>query len=178
MDVASVSMYSGLAYTTDANSSTSAKLRRACTPPAVAHAPMVTRILDCSRISLNAPFVGGGGDRALHQRHVVGSADDRAGGFEEGGDLHLLGDREQFVLAVQQRQLAAVAGGELPHRQRRCAHLQLLDPQQRLGDVVADDRPVAAQQQRAELAVPAPADPALHVPFKGHANIVGGQAFS
>ena len=45
-------MYSGLAYTTDVNSSMSAKLRSACTPPPVAQAPIVTRVVDCARISL------------------------------------------------------------------------------------------------------------------------------
>lgn len=43
VEVARVSMYSGLAYTVARNSATSAKSRRAWTPPAVAQAPMVTR---------------------------------------------------------------------------------------------------------------------------------------
>ena len=51
VEVASVSMYSGLAYTTEVNSATSAKFRSAWIPPCVAHAPIVTRILDCWRTS-------------------------------------------------------------------------------------------------------------------------------
>ena len=43
----------------------------------------------------------------------------RPRGLQVGGDLHLPGDGEQLVLAVQQRQLAAVARRELPYRQRR-----------------------------------------------------------
>ena len=50
VEVASVAMYSGRAYTAARNSATSAKLRSAWTPPEVAHAPMVTSILDCARI--------------------------------------------------------------------------------------------------------------------------------
>ena len=49
VDVASVSMYCGLAYTAARNSSTSAKLRSACMPPAVAQAPIVISTRDCSR---------------------------------------------------------------------------------------------------------------------------------
>ena len=49
VDVASAEIYSGRAYTIEVNSWTSAKLRRACTPPAVAHAPIVTSVRDISR---------------------------------------------------------------------------------------------------------------------------------
>ncbi len=35
------------------------------------------------------------------------------------GDLDLRGEREQLVLAVEQGELAAVAGGELPDREPR-----------------------------------------------------------
>ena len=101
-------------------------------------------------------LVGRGGDRALYQGHVIGAADDGAGGLGEGGDPHLLGQGQQLVLAVEQRELAAVAGGELPDRQARRTpaslrsrlqrHLQFLDFQQRCGHVVADHGTVAAQQ--------------------------------
>ena len=43
-------MYSGRAYTTEVNSLTSAKLRSAWIPPAVAQAPIVTSIREASRI--------------------------------------------------------------------------------------------------------------------------------
>ena len=124
----------------------SAKLRSACTPPAVAQAPMVTSSFDCSRISRM---------RCSSCRVVIepstsdtsyGPADHCAGRLGEGGDLHLVGEGEQLVLAVEQRQLATVAGGELPHGQRGSAHLKLLHLQQRSRDVVTDDGPVAAQQ--------------------------------
>ena len=35
------------------------------------------------------------------------------------GDLDLRGERKQLVLAVEQGELAAVAGGELPYREPR-----------------------------------------------------------
>ncbi len=68
---------------------------------------------------LDALDVLGGGDRALDQGHVVGAGHRGAGRLEEVGDLQLLGHGEQLVLAVQQRELAAVAAGELPHGERR-----------------------------------------------------------
>ena len=46
-------MYSGWAYTTERNSSTSAKLRSAWMPPAVAQAPIVTSRRDACRTSLD-----------------------------------------------------------------------------------------------------------------------------
>ena len=55
-----------------------------------------------------------GRDRSLHQREVVGTADGRAGGLGEVGDLDLAGQRQKLVLAIEQRELAAIAGGELP----------------------------------------------------------------
>jgi hypothetical protein len=50
VEVARVEMYWGCAYTTEVNSATSAKLRRAWIPPLVAHAPMHTSIRDAARI--------------------------------------------------------------------------------------------------------------------------------
>ena len=50
VEVARVWMNSGLAYTAAVNSATSAKLRSAWTPPAVAQAPMVISVPDWSRI--------------------------------------------------------------------------------------------------------------------------------
>ena len=39
------------------------------------------------------------------------------------GDLHLRGEGEQFVLTVEQGELAAVAGRELPDRELRAGRL-------------------------------------------------------
>ena len=82
--------------------------------------------------------------------------------LEEIGDLDLARERQQLVLAVEQRELAAVAGGELPDGELRLAasRSQLPHRQQRLELVVAVDGAVAADQRRAELAVAAVADAA------------------
>ncbi len=50
-----------------------------------------------------------------------GPSHDRARRLEEVGDLDRAGDREQLVLAVEQGELAAVAGGELPDGERGLA---------------------------------------------------------
>src|SRR5581483_5588892 len=60
--------------------------------------------------------------RALDERHVVGALGGSAPSLEEVGDLDLARDGEQLVLAVEQRELAAVAGGELPDRERGLRH--------------------------------------------------------
>ena len=99
-----------------------------------------------------------------------GPRDDRAGRLGEGRDLHLLGQRQQLVLAVQQGQLASVAGGELPHREAWASHSSSTSRSGRR-HVVTDHRTVPAQQQRAELAVPAPADAALHVALQRHPDV-------
>src|SRR5829696_6098743 len=59
----------------------------------------------------------GGGDRALDQREVVGALHLAAGRLQEVGDLDLVGQRDQLALEVEQGELAAIAGGELPDRQ-------------------------------------------------------------
>src|SRR5208283_5510642 len=59
----------------------------------------------------------GGGDRALDDRDVVGALHGRAAGLEEVDDLQPVGQQQQLILAVEQAQLAALAGGELPHRE-------------------------------------------------------------
>ena len=74
------------------NSSTSAKLRSAWMPPAVAQAPIVTRDFEARRTSLDPLGVVRRGDRALDEREVVGTADGRARGLEEVGDLDRAGD--------------------------------------------------------------------------------------
>ena len=79
----------------------------------------------CLRLAadpVDALGVMGGGDRALDQGDVVGSLGGGAGGLQEVGDLDAAGERQQFVLAIQQRELAAVARGELPYRQLGFGH--------------------------------------------------------
>ena len=86
-----------------------------------------------------------------------GPSTGRARGLEEVGDLELAGQREQLVLAVEEAELAAVAGGELPHGELRLAHSSRI-ASQRL-DVRRSGRPGRrGRQRRAELAVPAEAD--------------------
>jgi len=63
--------------------------------------------------------IGLGGDRSLHERHVVGSRRRRAGHLGEVRDAHGAGEHQQLLLAIEQAQLAAVTGGELPDCQRR-----------------------------------------------------------
>lgn len=64
------------------------------------------------------PFgIAGCGDRAFDEREIVGPRAHGAGGFQEVRDLHLPGEGQEFVLAVEEGQLAAVAGGELEHRE-------------------------------------------------------------
>ena len=109
-------------------SSTSAKLRSAWMPPAVAQAPIVTRRRDSVAHAPDALGVLGGGDRALHEREVVGPVVHPAARLEEVGDLHRAGEREQLVLEVEQAELAAVAGGELPDRELRPPRSQLRAP--------------------------------------------------
>src|SRR5271166_2033747 len=61
------------------------------------------------------------GDRAFHQRYVVRATYHATRRLREVGDVDRAGDRQQFVLAVEQRKLAAVAGGELPDGELRFA---------------------------------------------------------
>ena len=63
--------------------------------------------------------IGGRRNRAFDQREIVRSAHHPPRRFREIGDVELLGDGEQFVLAIEQAQLAAVAGSEFPHCQAR-----------------------------------------------------------
>src|SRR5450830_104650 len=53
-------------------------------------------------------------DRALDESDVVGARDLRSSGLEEVSDLDAAEQRQQLVLAVEQRELATIAGGELP----------------------------------------------------------------
>ena len=84
-------------------------------PPAVAQAPMVTRVRVLPP-QLHDPLeVRRLGDRALHEQDVVGAGRAGRGRLREVDDLEVLDDREELVLEVQERQLAAVARGELDH---------------------------------------------------------------
>ena len=64
-------------------------------------------------------FLLGGGDRPFHQGEVKLAFEGPARRLEEVGDLDPIGDSEQFVLAIQQRELAAIARGELEDAQSR-----------------------------------------------------------
>ena len=61
-------------------------------------------------------------DRALDEREVVRPVRHRARRLAEVGDVDRAGERQQLVLEVEQRELAAVAGGELPDGELRFAH--------------------------------------------------------
>ena len=101
--------------------------------------------------------------RALDERKVVRPLDAGDAGLEEVGDVDLAGEREQLVLAVEQRELAAVAGGELPDGEGRLRVHSSRTASRGSSSAQRVDRPVAADQGRAELAVAAPAEPAAHV---------------
>ncbi len=66
------------------------------------------------RADLRDPLeVRRGRDRPLHEREVVRPREDPARRLPEVGDLDAVGDGEEVVLAVEERQLASVARGEL-----------------------------------------------------------------
>ena len=104
-----------------------------------------------------------GRDRALDEREVVRPLDDAARRLAEVGELDRARDREQLVLEVEQRELAAVAGGELPDGELRLGGHSSRTSIQRRDLRVGVDGAVAADQRRAELAVAAEADAAVHV---------------
>ena len=66
---------------------------------------------------LDPSGVGRCRDRALDQGHVVGPRHRGPRHLGEVGDADGVGQGQQLVLAVEQAQLAAVAGRELPHGQ-------------------------------------------------------------
>ena len=55
--------------------------------------------------------------RPLDERHIVDAPDSGAHRLGKVGDVDCLGDRKQFVLAIEQAQLATVAGREFPDSQ-------------------------------------------------------------
>ena len=60
-------------------------------------------------------------DRAFDERQVVWPAHHGARRLDEVRDFDLARDGQQLVFAIEQRELAAVARGELPHGQLRFA---------------------------------------------------------
>jgi len=54
------------------------------------------------------------GNRPLDQREIVGAFDHRPRCLGEDGNFDFAWKRQPFVFPIQQAQLAAVAGGELP----------------------------------------------------------------
>ena len=119
-------------------------------PPAVAQAPIVTRCFDCLPHLADALGIVRGGDRSLDQREIVGPVRDGARRFGEIGDLDRAGERQQLVLAIEQRKLAAVAGGEFPDREPGTltrASMSNLPHGEDVGDPVEPhDRPVLADE--------------------------------
>ena len=96
-------------------------LRSAWMPPAVAQAPIVTSFFETRRTSLDPLDVVLRRHRPLDERQVVRPLGGRAPRLDEVGDLDLARELQQLVLAVEQGELAAVAGGELPYREARLA---------------------------------------------------------
>ena len=78
---------------------------------------MATRNLESPAHLFDEFGVVGRGDGAVHQGQVVGAFDHGPGGLDEIGELQFAGDGQELVFAVQQGQLAAVAGGEFPDGQ-------------------------------------------------------------
>jgi hypothetical protein len=69
------------------------------------------------------PFhIGRGGDGPFDQRDVVRPGNHCGRCLNEVRDLHAVGHREQLILAVEQRELAPVTGGELPYGKGRAHH--------------------------------------------------------
>ncbi len=104
-------------------SSTSAKFFSAWMPPAVAQAPIVTSFRERRRTSLIRSASCAVVTEPSTSERSYGPLAVVARRLEEVRDLDLAGEREQLVLAVEQRELAAVAGGELPDGERRLAGL-------------------------------------------------------
>src|ERR1700756_543022 len=144
----------------------SAKLRSACTPPAVAHAPMVTSSLDCSRISRM---------RCSSWWVVI---DPSTSDTSYGPPTIALDASAKVAICTwsarvssSSSQSSRVSWQPSQEANFHTANvvgltLNLLPLQQRAGNVVTDDGAVAAQQQRTQLAMTAPADSALHVAFQ------------
>src|SRR6266568_6774643 len=74
-------------------------------------------VLRSASYDMNALGIVWRGDGTLNKREIVWPIDHGARGLEEVGDLDFTGHRQQLVFAVQQAQLAPIAGREFPDRQ-------------------------------------------------------------
>ena len=124
----------------------------------------------------------GRADRALHEKHVEWALRPARRGLRELDDIEAFSDRQQLILEVEQRQLAAVAGGELDYSDASAAARwecrwvpsQTLDPECRAELGEREDWSVLAHEQAAKLAVTAQPDAAVHVPFERHKDAFVG----
>ena len=160
-------------------SSTSAKFLSAWTPPAVAQAPIVTSFFDESAHLLDPLRVVRGRDRALDEREVVRALAlvarlaSRKYAISTSPASASSSSSQSSSESWQPSQEAnfqtASFGFRAPAHSSRtaisCSHL-----------VVAVDRPVAADQRRAELAVAAVAEPAAHVALHRDVDPLGRDA--
>ena len=80
---------------------------------------MVTSVRDCSLICRISASSAGVRHRALDERDVVRARQIGARRLGEMRDVHLSGQGQQLVLQVEDDELAAVAGRQLPHGERR-----------------------------------------------------------
>ena len=160
-------------------SSTSAKFRSAWIPPAVAQAPIVTRRRDLARTSWIRSASCGRGDRALDQREVIGALDRRrASPPGSRRPRSAPASDEQLVLAVEQ----ARAGSRRRRRTSRPRAWAWLAPShssrtpRRVRIRSSGKTGPSLQTNRAELAVAAVADGALHVALHRDVDALGGHA--
>ena len=90
-------------------------------PPAVAHAPIVTRVVVSRRRRSKLLELLVRADRALDEEDVERSGRAARGCLREFDDVEPLGDGEQVILEIEDGQLAAVARGELDDADPRSA---------------------------------------------------------
>ncbi len=116
VDSCRVSMNSGCGYTAAFHCAASARLRSACSPPAVAQAPMVIRKRACSRTRrMRSRSSGVAMLPSTKAMSTCGLRIHRAG-LGEVDDVDQLAERQQRLARIEEGELAAVAGGELVHR--------------------------------------------------------------
>ena len=93
-----------------------------------------------------------GADGTFDDRKVIGARSQVAGGFSKVSKLDTIGQCQELFFAVQEGQLAAIAGGEFHDRNGRFTRvfhrffhaLEILDLKESLGQVVGDDRAIFA----------------------------------
>src|ERR1022692_1317378 len=154
----------------------SAKFRSAWMPPVVAHAPMVTSVADCSRIRrmLSASLgvvtepstseTSYGPGRWVEVASVkwtmsTSAASASSSSWQSSRVSWQPSHEASFHTASFGRAMS-----ELPHRKQRSRSL------------VVDDRSVPAQQQWAQLAVPALGYAAAHIPLHRNPDASRGEA--